>query len=158
MNTRSERNAKDAGALSRLEALLRNAGPDDMTVLLRLGRRLPADWRHWQPKRCLEYLRCRLQFTQEELGRKAGVAQSLVSRIEGGAPALLGTWTKLFKAMGFDLVLLPVSALTERELRDKAEEGRPQGHWLKTRARPRRRWNEIRALRKEGANGKAASS
>ena len=131
---------KDARALEMLEAELKNMGRDELEDLLKLGASLPAHWRNWPPERCLEYLRCRLEFTQAELATKAALVQSLVSRIEGGAPALLTTWTKLFKAMGFDLVLLPVSALSIEELKKRAEEGRPQGHWLRQRARPRRRW------------------
>ena len=117
---------KDARALEMLEAELKNMGRDELEDLLKLGASLPAHWRNWPPERCLEYLRCRLEFTQAELATKAA--------------ALLTTWTKLFKAMGFDLVLLPVSALSIEELKKRAEEGRPQGHWLRQRARPRRRW------------------
>ena len=133
----------DETALKLLTEARNTLGPDKLEVLLGLGNSLPAEWRDWHPKRCLEYLRCRFEFTQ------AGLAQSLVSRIEGGAEALLSTWAKLFNAMGFDLVLLPISSMTIEALEQRAEAGRPPGHRIKRRARPRRRWAAHYAQRRK---------
>lgn len=155
-NLEGRHESADERVVRSLQETLKNAGPDELQELLRLGMSLPADWRGWPPERCLEYLRCRLKFTQDELAKKAGLAQSLVSRIEGGAPALLGTWVKLFKGMGFDLVLLPVSDLPLKAIERKAERGRPAGHWLRQRARPRRRWAAYYAERRRNEEAKSA--
>ncbi len=147
------RKLTDAERVEIMKRDLAKAGRDPLEALLALGRGLPAAWRDWPPHRCLEYLRCRFEFTQQELGEKSGVAQSLISRIEGGAPALLGTWVKLFAAMGFQLSLLPVSSQSPKELQARAEGGRPPGHWLKQRARPRRRWAAYYAQRRREKGG-----
>lgn len=132
----------DHEALRRLKTAL--AEPDLFEEILKASGSLPKTWREWSPERRFEFLRCRLGFTQEELGIKAGLVQSQISRVEGGGDALLSTWTKLYAAMGFELVMLPVSDLTMRQLRERAELGRPRGHHLRQRARPRRRWMRLK--------------
>jgi transcriptional regulator with XRE-family HTH domain len=112
--------------------------PDLLNELLRTGTALPEEWRCWPPDRCFQYLRGRLEFTQDELAMKSGVAQSQISRLEGGSDALLETWRRVYSAMGFELILVPVSPLTIPELERKAAEGRPADHWRRQRARPRR--------------------
>ena len=129
----------DSEVLRRLQAAMAALGPDLFEELLKAGAAVPAEWAGWPDERRFEFLRCRLQFTQGELAAKAGLAQSQVSRIEGGCDGLLSTWKKLYAAMGFELVLLPTSTMTLPELRLHAEIGRPQGHFLRQRARPRRR-------------------
>ncbi|MFI5345231.1 MAG: helix-turn-helix domain-containing protein [Elusimicrobiota bacterium] len=114
-------------------------GPDPFELILRAADSLPKDWKARGPEFGFEFVRCRLRFTQDELAQKSGVAQSIVSRVEGGFDARLSTWRRLYAAMGFDLVLLPVSALALEELEKRAEQGRPRGSWMRQRARPRRR-------------------
>lgn len=132
----------DARALEILKATRAGFGPDPFEVLLRASNALPAEWRRWPAERCFQYLRCRLRFTQDELAQKAGLTQSQISRLEAGADALFDTWRRAYAAMGFELILLPVSGLTRKELEVRAEEGRPSGHWLRERARPRRLWRD----------------
>ncbi len=124
----------------RLERLRAALGPDLLEEVLKVGALVPSKWSDRTAERGFEYLRCRLEFTQQELAEKTGLTQARISKIEGGADALLSTWRRLYRAMGFGLLLLPVSELSADQLRKLAERDRPQGHWLRQRARPRRRW------------------
>jgi len=137
-------NEDDGAAI--LERVRRSMGPEPVELLLKSGGEAPGELRSWPPERMFQYLRCRLRFTQLELARKAGLTQSQVSRVESGADCLLSTWTKAYAAMGFELRLLPTSVLGLEELEKKAETGRPHGHWLRQRARPRRLWLDGRMV------------
>lgn len=123
-----------------LNRVRQSLGPEVVETLLKSAAAGPLELRDWPPERMFQYLRCRLRFTQGVLARKAGLTQSQVSRIESGADCLLSTWTRAYAAMGFKLHLLPASGRTVEELERHAEAGRPQGHWLRQRARPRRLW------------------
>lgn len=131
-------NEEDGDAI--LERVRRSMGPEPVELVLKSGGEAPVELRNWPSERLFQYLRCRLQFTQLELAQKAGLTQSQVSRVESGADCLLSTWTKVYAAMGFELRLLPTSGLGVEELEKRAVEGRPHGHWLRQRARPRRLW------------------
>jgi len=130
----------DEDGVSILDSVRRALGPEPVELLLKSGGDAPVELRSWPPERMFQYLRCRLSFTQLELARKAGLTQSQVSRVESGADCLLSTWTKVYAAMGFELRLLPISGMGVEELARNAEAGRPHGHWLRQRARPRRLW------------------
>lgn len=132
----------DEKAFSILERMKLSMGPEVLALLLETSEEAPAELREWPPERMFQYLRCRLSFTQGELARKAGLTQSQVSRVESGADCLLSTWTRAYAAMGFTLHLLPASALEIAALEHRSEEGRPEGHWLRQRARPRRLWRD----------------
>ena len=136
----------DVRALDILVRLRETMGPDPFAELLKAAAAIPEHWRTQPAARNFQEIRCRLRFTQAELAGKAGLVQSQVSRVEGGEEALLSTWTRLYEAMGFGLVLLPVSAATVFELEKRAEVGRPKHHWMRQRARPRRK---RRSQRKE---------
>jgi transcriptional regulator with XRE-family HTH domain len=93
--------------------------------LCALKDQLPDEWRTQTPDGFLRMLRQRLQFTQDELARKAGMPQVQVSRLESAADARLSTWRRVFDAMGCDLVVLPIPRLTPQETERAAQEGRP---------------------------------
>jgi DNA-binding XRE family transcriptional regulator len=131
-------NEEDANSI--LDQVRRSMGAEPVELLLKSGGDAPAELRNWPPERMFQYLRCRLRFTQLELAQKAGLTQSQVSRVESGADCLLSTWARAYAAMGFELKLLPASGMGVEELERKAEAGRPHGHWLRQRARPRRIW------------------
>lgn len=136
----------DEEGISILESVKRSMGPEPVELLLKAGIAAPAELRSWPPERMFQYLRCRFRFTQLELARKAGLTQSQVSRVESGADCLLSTWVRAYAAMGFELRLLPASEMGVEELERNAETGRPQGHWLRQRARPRRFWMDGRMV------------
>lgn len=123
-----------------VESVRSAMGPEVVELLLKSGEAAPPELRQWPPERMFQYLRCRFTFTQLELAKKAGLTQSQVSRMESGADCLLSTWIRAYAAMGFDLRLLPVSNATVEDLERRSETGRPEGHWLRQRARPRRLW------------------
>lgn len=131
---------KDEDGAAILERVRRSMGPEPVERLLKAGGEAPVELRSWPPERMFQYLRCRLRFTQLELAQKAGLTQSQVSRVESGADCLLSTWTRAYAAMGFELRLLPTSGMGVEELEKRAEAGRPHGHCLRQRARPRRLW------------------
>lgn len=128
---------RGAAILGRVRAAM---GPEVVELLLKSSETAPPELREWPPERMFQYLRCRFSFTQLELAKKAGLTQSQVSRMESGADCLLSTWTRVYAAMGFELKLLPAGKASVEELERHAELGRPQGHWLRQRARPRRFW------------------
>src|SRR5437899_1144280 len=87
-------------------------GPDLIEQLLETVPSLPAEWLELAPDHGFERLRCMLRFSQDELGRKTGMTQARISRIEGGADIRFSVWKKIYAAMGFDLILMPVSRST----------------------------------------------
>lgn len=123
-----------------VESVRSAMGPEVVELLLKSGEAAPPELRQWPPERMFQYLRCRFTFTQLELAKKAGLTQSQVSRMESGADCLLSTWIRAYAAMGFELRLLPASNATVEDLERRSETGRPEGHWLRQRARPRRLW------------------
>ncbi len=153
----SDENAR-AGA-ERLEEIRRRFdaiyGRELIVQLLEARAAIPRDWLERTADDGFEYLRCRLRFSQAELGRKSGMTQARVSRIEGGLDVRLSVWRRLYAAMGFELILLPVSAKTLEEIERFAEQGRRRNHRLYTPARPRRRF---RRMQKERQAREEASS
>lgn len=115
-------------------------GPEPLEEILGAGKSLPEDYRTWPPARMLQFVRCRLKFTQHELACKAGLAPSQISRLEAGKDCLLSTWTRAYAALGVELRLMPVSTKTADELellaaetRDPYENRRslrPHGPWF----------------------------
>lgn len=114
--------------------------PPPFEKLLAFVASMPEPWRSWAAHESLEHIRYRLRMTQNELAQKSGLTQSQVSRLEGGEDALVSSWRRLYAAMGFELVLLPVSALDAKGLEEQASIGMPRGWWYKSRVRPRHRW------------------
>src|SRR4051812_48797015 len=92
-----------------LDSVLAINGPFNFDLLIEGGKALPALWRDYSNAEAPRWLRRRLGFKQSELARRSGVAQSQISKIEAGGDALLSTWTKLFRAMGVGLRVLPVA-------------------------------------------------
>ena len=131
----------EAADAARRDAIIARArekyGPGPFESVLEAARALPEDWRRWSAGESFQFLRCELRFTQEELAEKAGLAQSQVSRAESGADARLSTWQKIYAAMGFRLLLVPLTDRTLGALEVLAERGRPRGSRL--RSKPRRR-------------------
>jgi DNA-binding XRE family transcriptional regulator len=116
--------------------------PELIELILKIREDAPPQLTEWPSHRTVQYFRSRLEFTQDEIARKAGLTQSQVSRVESGADCLLSTWTKVYAAMGFRLALLPLSDLSLKCLEAVAERGRPENHWTRQRARPRRIWRD----------------
>lgn len=132
------------------EQIRRSMGQEPLVLMLQAAEAAPRECREWPPERVFQYVRCRLRFTQAELASKSGLTQSQVSRVESGADCRLGTWMRVYAAMGFELRLLPSSSMGLTELEGRAEEGRPQGHWMRQRSRPRRVWRDGRMITLSG--------
>lgn len=112
---------------------------DELDQIFRCARQVPAFWRGWPPARALEYLRLRLNVSQAELARRAGLSASRLSLIEGGADARMSTWRAIYRALGLELLVLPSSQLSARRLEDHEESLCPPHRRRRSRARPRRR-------------------
>ena len=129
-------------AVELLTRIKNEMGPEPLELMLETAGEAAPALKQWPPERVFQYIRCRLEFTQSELALKAGLTQSQVSRIESGADCLFSTWLRAYAAMGFELRLMPASDMKLEELAKCAEAGRPHGHWLRQRARPRRLWRD----------------
>jgi transcriptional regulator with XRE-family HTH domain len=65
--------------------------------------------------------------SQRQLADEAGLRQSVVSRLEGGADARWSTWRRLFEGLGYYAVLLPVAFAEEsQDLCDEERDRRVQ--------------------------------
>ena len=62
------------------------------------------------PGEQLRALRRSLGVSQRHLAEVSGVDQAVVCRLERGTDALWTTWQRLFVALGYGAVLMPVSA------------------------------------------------
>lgn len=144
---------EDAEAIRAMSALIK--GPHPLDALRRFARRVPAPWRDDPPERWFEWIRCMLETTQEQIARRSGLDQSVVSRLEGGFDARLSSWRRAYAALGFDLVLLPVADLPFRKLRELADEDRATTRMSRQHARPRRRRMKEHAARLAAATGGA---
>jgi transcriptional regulator with XRE-family HTH domain len=112
--------------------------PDPMEVLIAAGQAVPWDLVVWHDARRLTMVRYRLNASQKELAARIGTAQSQLSRLESGEDALLGTWRRVYAALGFETVLLlPITRLGWKELRDRFDDARPGENLFRFRARPR---------------------
>lgn len=70
--------------------------------------KVPSDWREASPGEQLSALRRSRRVSQRHLAEVSGVDQADISRLERGADARLTTWKRLFSALGYDSVLLPL--------------------------------------------------
>ena len=80
--------------------------PDVMDELAAAAARAGA-WRSWTFDRQVWYLRRRLGLTQAELARRSGVSQRRISRIEAGDDVKLSTLRALWRAVGYEPLVIP---------------------------------------------------
>ena len=108
----------------------------DLDRVFRAAGRLPLNWIDAKPGEKLRALRQDRRVSQAQLAQEAGLAQSVVCRLEKGADARLSTWKALFEALGYYAVLTPFPVAEEiedllnegRERRQqRAEDGRAAG-------------------------------
>ena len=71
-------------------------------------RSVPKSWQEASPGEQLRALRRSRRVSQRHLADESGVDQADISRLEHGADARLSTWKKLFLALGYGAVLLPL--------------------------------------------------
>jgi DNA-binding XRE family transcriptional regulator len=77
---------------------------------LRLIELTPEVWRKRPHHFHLWLARKLAGLTQKELARRAGVNQSLVARVERGRDVRLTTMKKLYEALGYRMLILPLKA------------------------------------------------
>jgi DNA-binding XRE family transcriptional regulator len=92
------------------------AAPDALDVVAGGVTHLGA-WRTWTFDRQVWYLRKHLGLTQAELSRRSGVSQRRISRIEAGDDVKLSTLRALWRALGFEPLVIPDSLDLSREPR-----------------------------------------
>ena len=77
---------------------------------------VPPVWREATPGAQLSAVRRHLGVSGRHLAEVSGVAHSNISRMERGqADARLETWRKLFSALGFEVLLLPLYSCEDTE-------------------------------------------
>jgi transcriptional regulator with XRE-family HTH domain len=69
--------------------------------------------RAWARASMGEQLRAARDVSQRHLAEFAGLHQSVVCRIENGGDTNWRTWRRLFNALGYELVLTPLSVSEE---------------------------------------------
>lgn len=92
-------------ALRLLKAELEKAGWP-FEELLDHAEATPQWWAELAPGKALQRLRWKNRLTQSELGRRAGIGQSHVARIESGKDCRLATLWRLFTALGYKPVIV----------------------------------------------------
>jgi transcriptional regulator with XRE-family HTH domain len=103
---------------------------------------VPKRWREAPPGEQLGALRRSRRVSQRHLAEVSGVDQADISRMEAGADARLSTWLKLFSALGFDAVLMPLvncedtQDLLERETIEREERKLAGRTWMGWSFRP----------------------
>ena len=75
---------------------------------LRLIEKAPAVWRERPAHFHLWLARKHAGLTQSELAVRAGVQQSLVARVERGRDVRLSTMRRLYEALGYRVLLVPL--------------------------------------------------
>jgi transcriptional regulator with XRE-family HTH domain len=91
-----------------------------LSAALHASAAVPEDWVAMPVGRIVRRLRKQLGLEQWSLGRRVGMRQSMVSRIERGADLRVSTLRKLLAAMGCELVVLPRSDRSLERLGDES--------------------------------------
>lgn len=100
-----------------LEELKRLAAAPDALDEVTAGASNLGVWRTWTFDRQVWYLRKHLGLTQEELARRSGVSQRRISRIEAGDDVKLSTLRALWRALGYEQLVIPDSLDLPRQPR-----------------------------------------
>lgn len=74
-------------------------------------------WRSWTFERQVWYLRKHHGITQAELSRRSGVSQRRISRIEAGEDVRMSTLRTLWRALGYEPLVIPDALDLPREPR-----------------------------------------
>jgi transcriptional regulator with XRE-family HTH domain len=84
---------------------------------------VPRSWARASPNQQLRALRLARHISQRQLADESGLHQSLVSRLERGGDVRWTTWSRLFAALGYDVVMAPLCNSEEAEdlLREEAQ-------------------------------------
>ncbi len=90
---------------------------DDPIELAATAVNRAGPWTRWSLDRQLWYLRVSADLTQAELARRSGICQARLSRLEAGGDMKLSTLKRLFAALGWEVLLLPVAQGWKTEAR-----------------------------------------
>lgn len=87
--------------------LKRIAAAPDVLEELGAAAKAAGAWRTWTFDRQVWYLRKHHRITQAELSRRSGVSQRRISRIEAGEDVKLSTLRTLWRALGYEPLVIP---------------------------------------------------
>jgi DNA-binding XRE family transcriptional regulator len=90
-----------------IEVLKRLAAEPDVLEELAGAVARAGAWRSWTFDRRVWFLRRRRRLTQAELSRRSGVSQRRISRIEAGDDVKLSTVRTLWRALGYEPLVVP---------------------------------------------------
>ena len=92
---------------ARIELSKRLAEPPDILEELGAAATRAGAWRSWTFDRQVWYLRKHHRITQAELARRSGVSQRRISRIEAGEDVKMSTLQCLWRALGYEPLVIP---------------------------------------------------
>lgn len=97
--------------------LKRIAAAPDVLEELAAAAKASGAWRTWTFDRQVWYLRKHHRITQAELSRRSGVSQRRISRIEAGDDVKLSTLRTLWRALGYEPLVIPDALNLPRQSR-----------------------------------------
>lgn len=90
-----------------LETLKKAVSAPDVLDELAAAAKATGAWRNWTFDRQVWFLRKYHRLTQARLAKRSGVSQRRISRIEAGDDVKLSTLRALWRALGYEPLVIP---------------------------------------------------
>lgn len=100
-----------------LETLKKAVSAPDVLDELAAAARSAGAWRTWTFDRQIWFLRKYHRLTQARLAKRSGVSQRRISRIEAGDDVKLSTLRTLWRALGYEPLVIPDALDLPRQTR-----------------------------------------
>lgn len=100
-----------------LETLKKLVSAPDVLDELAAAAKAAGAWRNWTFDRQVWFLRKYHRFTQARLAKRSGVSQRRISRIEAGDDVKLSTLRTLWRALGYEPLVIPDALDLPRQTR-----------------------------------------
>lgn len=128
----------DVEALNALKQLLKSRPMDSIDEAIKLGRKLPSEWRGSSVADMVVWLRRRFDMTQRQLAVLSGLSPAQIANIEKGQDAQWSTLCQLFAGFGCGITIVPTSRLGAEELWRRTHDLGSDGHIPRRRRYPRK--------------------
>ncbi len=100
-----------------------------------LAERIPSYWRDLRTGAAIRNVRKALHLTQREVASAADISQSHLARLEAGMECRLSTLTRVFAAMGCDLIPIPRARESFARMQSRNYDRRLDRWFARSRAR-----------------------
>jgi len=100
-----------------LETLKKLVSAPDVLDELAAAAKAAGAWRNWTFDRQVWFLRKYHRLTQARLAKRSGVSQRRISRIEAGDDVKLSTLRTLWRALGYEPLVIPDALDLPRQAR-----------------------------------------